>query len=42
MRRWRGGGGGPPPGSPGNGAPGAGAIDPYEERLDDELKDLDD
>jgi cytochrome c-type biogenesis protein CcmH/NrfF len=41
MRRWRKGGGGPPAGS-GSAKTSAGGVDPYEERLDDELKDLDD
>jgi cytochrome c-type biogenesis protein CcmF len=42
IRRWRGGGGGPPPASLGSGPTKTGALDPYEARLDDELKDLDD
>ena len=40
MRRWRGGGNGPTPSS--RGAATAGEIDPYDARLDDELKELDD
>ncbi len=39
MRRWR--GGGPGPKGPGPGAPTSGEHDPYDSRLDDELKDLD-
>jgi cytochrome c-type biogenesis protein CcmF len=39
LRRWR--GGGPPTPPAGGGTSAGGAVDPYEARLDDELKDLD-
>jgi cytochrome c-type biogenesis protein CcmF len=42
MRRWRGAGSGAVAASAASGPRSTGAVDPYEARLDDELKDLDD